>query len=322
MNKKQNIIKFIISEVMISCFFILFFNLGFANSDWTVKLDGLVSNENGRIEGATITLQKNLSTFQEIITPKTGTFIFILKPGNEYIIEASKPGYFTKKIYFSTRNVTAKNESEEFQTFPVDIFLYEKIDGIDAGVLDNPVGKILFSAETNDFEIDMDYAKSIKGQMTLLERNINSRKMELERLKRKQEDERNSFYKSKSVNTAGHTSELSHPKGNLISKNGMGSNHSLQILTGMDLLNDKRNAMREELSGISDHLVKLLVITDGNKEILIKVINRSGKEIEYRKVTQPWGTEYFFKDEASVTSHIYLLESDLEQLLLPKFLKL
>ena len=95
----------------------------------------------------------------------------------------------------------------------------------------------------------------------------------------------------------------------------------MDIKTGLDLLQQKRKRIREELGHVASSLVAVKLIRDGDKEILIRIVHQEDIYTEYKRVTQPWGSKFFFKDGMAITEHLFKLESDLEALLESKVFK-
>ena len=87
------------------------------------------------------------------------------------------------------------------------------------------------------------------------------------------------------------------------------------------MLDLKRKKIKEQLSEVSGSLVSIETFFEGRKEIMIRIIKKDATKIEYKRVTQPWGPRFYFKDGTSITKHIFQLESDVDGLLTPHGLK-
>ena len=168
-----------VGNLRVIFFFLFLFSTSVAfsdgDADWHIAVDGIITKEDQKLKGAIVTLV-NLENYPEvtrsIVTPGNGKFIFILKPDKEYLIIASKTGHVTKKILFSTKNVPDGRVSKEFTYFPIEISLFEDIEGLNISILKNPIGKITYNDKINDFDVDKDYAKSIHAQVLTLQKEL------------------------------------------------------------------------------------------------------------------------------------------------------
>ena len=73
---------------------------GNAQAPWTLDFDGKIKNETtgDKLDGTTITIKRNGSTWKTLTVDKSGKFSFSLEPDAEYTIIFSKPGFVSKKI--------------------------------------------------------------------------------------------------------------------------------------------------------------------------------------------------------------------------------
>ena len=134
---------------------------------WALELSGSVLKDGRKLDGAIVTLFKEDAKIQEVTTPISGKFLFNLEPENDYIITCTKPGYITKRISCSTKNVSVERGKFGFAPFRFDITIFEIIEGVDINTLLNqPIAKINFDAKDDDFQYDKGYTNSIKEQLT------------------------------------------------------------------------------------------------------------------------------------------------------------
>lgn len=153
-------------------------------AQWTLDIVGTVKKEenNKRLEGATITVKKNGSVYKTFTSPANGKFEFSLEPNADYMIEFSKPGHVTKRIFASTKNVPPEDAKYGFE-FSFEMNLFENIEGLDVSILNKPIAKIQFNPSTGYIDYDPEYTKSIQKELEKL-------KAELERRLKEQEEER------------------------------------------------------------------------------------------------------------------------------------
>lgn len=151
---------------------------------WSLDVVGTVKKEetNKRFDGVTITIKKNGAVWKTITTDATGKFEASLEPEGIYLIEFTKPGHITKKIEFSTKNIPPDDAKFGFE-FPMEMNLFEKMDGLDVSILNKPIAKVAFDPATGYMDYDPEYTKSIKTELDRL-------KQELEEKLKAQEAER------------------------------------------------------------------------------------------------------------------------------------
>ena len=71
-----------------------------------LALDATVKDQSGgKLTGVDVTLMQDGVLVTKVKTGKNGRFDLLLDFDHEYIIEASKGGYVSKKMYVNTRNV-------------------------------------------------------------------------------------------------------------------------------------------------------------------------------------------------------------------------
>ena len=120
-----------------------------SNAQWTLDVMGSVKKEetNKRLEGATITVKRNGAVFKTLTSPETGKFEVALLPDAIYVIEFSMPGHVTKRIELSTKNVPPEDAKFGFD-FPMEMNLFEPIEGLDVSILNQPIAKVAFNPAT------------------------------------------------------------------------------------------------------------------------------------------------------------------------------
>lgn len=164
---------------------ILFISISIpASAQWTLDVVGSVKKEETgkRFDGVTITIKKNGAVWKTLTSEAAGKFQASLEPDGIYLIEFSRPGHVTKKIEFSTKNVPPDDAKYGFE-FPMEMNLFEKIEGLDVSVLNKPIAKVAFNPATGYMDYDPEYTKSVKDELERL-------KKELEERLKKQAEER------------------------------------------------------------------------------------------------------------------------------------
>lgn len=161
--------KFIIAFVLL-----LFSSVSYGQ--WSLDVVGTVKKEetNRRFDGVTITIKKNGAVWKTITSEATGKFQASLEPDGIYLIEFTKPGHVTKKIEFSTKNVPPDDAKFGFE-FPMEMNLFEKMDGLDVSILNKPIAKVAFNPATGYMDYDPEYTKSIKTELDRLKQELAER---------------------------------------------------------------------------------------------------------------------------------------------------
>ena len=155
-----------------------------------LALDATVKDLNGgRLAGADIVVIQDGALVDKVKTRKNGRFDLLLDFDHEYIIEANKPGYVSKRMYVNTNNVPEDEQlwGYEYGGFAIDLF--KMIEGVDFTILDKPVAKIYYDPNAQNFTYDKTYTKQIKSELDdLLDEYERKEKMQEQILKQNQED--------------------------------------------------------------------------------------------------------------------------------------
>ncbi|MFN5628672.1 MAG: carboxypeptidase regulatory-like domain-containing protein, partial [Bacteroidota bacterium] len=100
-------------KVVFFFFFILLWSYGFTQTEKTFHLefDANVREKKTafRLLGANISVYKNGSLTQEVITDESGRYKFKLEPDADYELKFSKAGYVSKILSINTENVPPKD---------------------------------------------------------------------------------------------------------------------------------------------------------------------------------------------------------------------
>lgn len=151
------------------------------HAQWTLDVVGTVKKEENkkRFEGVTINIKRNGGSWKTLTTESSGKFEASLEPNAVYVIEFTKPGHVSKRIEFSTKNVPPEDAKYGFE-FPMEMNLFEKIDGLDVSILNQPIAKVAFDPSTGYMDYDAAYTKSIKAELDRLKKELAERLKQLE----------------------------------------------------------------------------------------------------------------------------------------------
>jgi hypothetical protein len=168
---------------VIAFLFLLITESSFAQ--WTFDIVGTVKKEetNKRLAGATITIKRNGSVWKTISPPENGKFEVSLLPDADYMLEFSKPGHVTKKIQVSSKGVPPEDAKYGLE-FPLELNLFEKIEGLDVSILNQPIAKVKYDAAIGYPDFDKEYTKSIKNELERLKKEL-AEKLKLAEAERK-----------------------------------------------------------------------------------------------------------------------------------------
>ena len=170
----QKATAYLVKKLVIA--FVLLLVSTVSYGQWSLDVVGTVKKEetNKRFEGVTITIKKNGSVWKTITSESSGKFQAALEPDGVYLIEFSRPGHVTKRIEFSTKNVPPDDAKYGFE-FPMEMNLFEKIDGLDVSILNKPIAKVAFNPATGYMDYDPEYTKSIKNELDRLKDELAQR---------------------------------------------------------------------------------------------------------------------------------------------------
>ncbi|MBN8703443.1 MAG: hypothetical protein J0M08_10280 [Bacteroidetes bacterium] len=145
---------------------VVFFALVFSATatyaqEFNLEIGGKVEKDGKRLEGAKIKLYQGATVAQEFTTSENGKFSFKLKGNVDYTIVITKKGLITKKFTVTTKNVPDRRAMFGFGGFEFTVSLFEMLPNIDYSVLDNPIAKISYNTEEEEFSFDKIYTESM-----------------------------------------------------------------------------------------------------------------------------------------------------------------
>ncbi len=159
-----------------------------ARAQFTYTIDGFVSANKKKVEGAIVILYKGGVIEEKINTSSNGKFTFKLIQDMEYTLSVTKAGYITKKLLFSTKGIPADvlADYEQDGTKPeISIFEMPKDPSIVSqinAILSQPMAKFSFDDEKKKIVFDEAYSESMQNAL------LNLKKLEEESIKKLEED--------------------------------------------------------------------------------------------------------------------------------------
>lgn len=155
---------------------------------------GKLKVEWGNLDSTRIRLYRDGKLIDTYHPSKNGKFEFQLVLNYDYMFWFEKKGYVTKKVSFNTLVPTAVTSDPEFIPFPdFDFYvtLFKSYPEVDTMFFQNPVGKIRYSADINDFDWDKDYTLQIIKRMEEIEKNIKEKHERAEKARKEKEKNKN-----------------------------------------------------------------------------------------------------------------------------------
>jgi serine phosphatase RsbU (regulator of sigma subunit) len=158
------------SNTYITALFVSFLIItsgSFAQDSPKLEVQGVTIHYGKTLSGVIINVIRGLSIESQVISKRNGRFDFKLDYGEDYIIEASKEGYVTKKIIISTNIdediIKAGGITEGF--FDLQIDMIEMVPGINTAVFNQPVKKYVFERNSWLFYPDTEFKAGIADKI-------------------------------------------------------------------------------------------------------------------------------------------------------------
>jgi serine phosphatase RsbU (regulator of sigma subunit)/Tfp pilus assembly protein PilF len=158
------------SNTYITALFISFLIItsgSFVQDSPQLEVQGVTTHYGNTLRGVIINIIRGSSIESQVISKRNGRFDFKLDYGEDYVIEASKEGYITKKIIISTNIdkdiIRAGGITEGF--FDLQIEMIEMVPGINTAVFNQPVKKYIFERDSWLFYPDSKFETGIVGKI-------------------------------------------------------------------------------------------------------------------------------------------------------------
>lgn len=134
-----------------------------------VNIEGRITSESKNLKGVNVSITENDKLVKEATSQRNGKFEVILDGNKDYILKASKQGYYSKMIVISTSGIT----NITYKGWEID--LIKQVDGVKGEVFEKPVGRIYYDKVANTFNYDVDYANRVKAEMNLFNVEISKK---------------------------------------------------------------------------------------------------------------------------------------------------
>jgi len=104
---------------------------------------------------------------------RTGCCNLSLKYNDLYTLKIEKNGYVTKIVEVNSDvPESVINEGDGFPTKKIEVVLYPKKDGVDVKIFKQPVVKIAYDRDYDDFVRDKEYEQALKGEIISAENDL------------------------------------------------------------------------------------------------------------------------------------------------------
>ncbi|WP_163707602.1 hypothetical protein [Mangrovibacterium lignilyticum] len=119
-------------------------------------VDGRLTSDDGKSDGATITISRDGQNQEVITPPRTGKFYFELEYNHEYRLLFKREGFFQKIIIISTfvpTEVLEKNNKFPPMSFVLNLF--EETNIIDQSFTIKPVARVFYNSNIDNFDSEI-----------------------------------------------------------------------------------------------------------------------------------------------------------------------
>jgi hypothetical protein len=137
-----------------------------------VPLTGQITGDYGVLSGVQIQLYEGSKLVNTYFTDIGGNYGFDLALNKDFTVVLSKPGMANKKFTISTRGIPPERAQTKFGIIEANVGLFEKLDGVDYSVLEQPANKFIYNPNKETFEYDKAYLESMLGRMDALRAQI------------------------------------------------------------------------------------------------------------------------------------------------------
>jgi len=150
---------------------VLFFLSTAASSQMVMDISAKLVVKGGSAKDGIIKLYENGNLIENYVSDRSGKFSVSLDLNKDYIIEFAKEGYVTKKINIDTR-IPDDFGQGKINLFSFAVELFQQYDEVNTVVFKQPVAKIKFYKQYNDFSYDTDYSKEILTKIQDTEKEL------------------------------------------------------------------------------------------------------------------------------------------------------
>jgi hypothetical protein len=154
-----------------------------APESYSLQLEGQITNsEDAPMVGAIVQVYQGSKLIATNAVDAKGKYSFKLPFNADYNVVVSAPKTVQKKFQVSTKGVPADKLGQKFSTIKADLSLFEKMEGIDYSILNQPLQKYMYLADKDNFGYDEAYFQQILGGLQRLRELENAARARLKEL--------------------------------------------------------------------------------------------------------------------------------------------
>jgi hypothetical protein len=244
--------------------------------------------EKGDLKNALVTIYKN-GVHYRVIDPSGGKYKIDLELGADYTIVCTKMGYVSKTLAVDT-HVPIGREKDDFAKFNCTVSLDPQPEDAIMSY-SQPVGKIKYNQDVNDFDFDKNYTSS----SLQIEKKVEEKPAPPppappapKEIPKEKPKEKKPKEESKPIPIVVEKKEELHEKEKPKPK---------PPVQGAPEKKSNKNITEQ-------------TIQDSRKKITIINVNIDGNEYVYRKEEWVWGGIYFYKNNVFITERTFALETE------------
>lgn len=145
-----------------------------------LRVHGIVSDVNTRepLNEVLVRVYKDGVKQEAFTTGANGHYNVALENGAHYVIRFALPGHVTKCFAVDTHGPSWADDGS-MQDVEVEMTLFERVDGLDLGFFDMPMGMARFTPMTGYLAWNADYEARVKPEVDRLMAEVNERRERL-----------------------------------------------------------------------------------------------------------------------------------------------
>jgi hypothetical protein len=166
-----------------SIILVIFSRLLLAQTVTSISVQGSISDDNGNVSGAAITITQGGKVVNNVLTNAGGGFMFDVPFGGDFLVTVSKDGYVSKRFSINTNGVPPEDQTTKYGTIQIDMGLNKRYEGVDYSLLNQPINKYMYNPAKDKFEYDKNYLDQMLaglGAIKEAEKNAKNREKDKE----------------------------------------------------------------------------------------------------------------------------------------------
>ena len=125
----------------------------------------IVNDDDNPVPGATVQVYQGSKLVVTTVAGGDGKYAFQLPLNADYIVSVSGPGMITKKFLISAKGVSPERTQEAFAPIIATVGIWQKVEGVDYGLLNQPANKFYYNPDKQILEVDKVYQEQMAGMI-------------------------------------------------------------------------------------------------------------------------------------------------------------